>query len=455
MSRNKMKKLDGFLLWIKMLIIKMLYIWLIIKLLPERNLLWSYDKKIVLSNIIIELFPFVIGSIVYVKTFKSNNIYTFFSTIFFILFFIPVNSGLTISNNDLDYYFLINLFSIIMFILIGILVRKNKEGIDINKYSVGASLFKKRKYVWVIRIIMIIICILTLVYVYMYNGLDLSTIFSDMYSTRAAYADYAVKIQGTMISYLTLIITRISGWLLPIYLYYAILNRKIIDVCLCIFTFIATYSVEMQKTTLFIIFVVIFVLILYKKNKISKVSEIVMYGFIGLYLIAMIEYFLNGNSVIFTVFIRRVTYVPNYLTHIYYQFFKYNEKLWFTQDVFFIRAIMSKILVRPYVGSTVEVISKNCFGGRLASPNTGIFAEAYAQMGILGVFIFPFIYIIIIKKMKESSEIFGIGVSIIVLTKLCFSFLNGFMLTSSNLIGILMFIAIAYIIKIVLVKVKI
>lgn len=445
LSRN-----DRLRILFEMIFMKFIYIVCTASILPETYLLWTYGKEIKWDNIFFELIPFILVCIMFVNQFRRNNDFSFLATLFFILFYIPANSCLVLSNYSVSFYVLINIFSTLMLFLIGkMAVRHGKET---NKIKEGNSswiedvLFENQKFLWIFRLIMLVVCALTILYVYNYNSLNFSVLFSEMYSVRADYAEYAVQIQGTTASYLSLIITKVSGWLLPIYLYFALSKKKPIDIFICLFTFIANYTVEMQKTSLFIIFVVIFAVILKSKDKLHISSEYLIKGFLILFAFSFIEYLISGDSVMYNLVLRRLTYVPAYLSNTYYEFFSMNKKIWFTQDVFVIQQIARFFIDRPYEGSTVEVISRNCFSGRLASPNTGIFAEAYAQMGIVGIFVFPFIDCFVLKKMKIASDVFGVGIPIVVLSKLCFTFLNNFTLTTATLIGIIIFIIIAKIV---------
>lgn len=432
-----------------MIIIKILYIISVALLLPDTNMLWSFDKEVVYSNFSFELIPFLSGLYIFYKSYYKNNPYTYCLTLFFIIFFIPINSGLVLSNNRIDYYLLVNIFALLLMYLIKRMAvfshYSQTEVEDVNDEFF--DFFSRIKLVWTIRIVMIFVCVFTLLYVYNYNHFNFSILFDEMYSVRADYAQYAEDIQGTSASYISLIITKTSSWLLPIYLYYSLMGKKVFDTLICIFTFIANFSVEMQKVSLFIIAVVVFIVIIQKRGKLSLASKYLIFGFVFLYSMSIIEYYINGESIVFSNFLRRITYVPSYLSNIYYCFFVDNSKIWLTQDAFIIQWFTRYIIHRPYSGSTVSVISDNVFSGKLPSPNTGIFAEAYAQMGIIGVIVFPFINSLVIKYVKKSSEIFGIGAPFIVLSKVCFTFINNFTLATSTIIGLLFYVLISNIVK--------
>ena len=444
MTYNEIQKTGRLWLCAGMLAIKLIYILTTSLMLPDINLLWPYDKNICLDNIVFELIPFLAAVLIYVYLYRRGNMYSYFTSVFFIIFFIPVNSSLSLSSYEPDYFILSNLFSILLLLILGNIAAedqsKNPQACVSGEQITENLLFSNPVYVWIFRGAMILVCILTLYYVYKYNGINFAILTSQMYSVRSDYAEYAVSIQGTTASYLTLIITGAGRWFLPVYLYFALTRKNAADTIICLFTIVANYTVEMQKSSLFIILVVLFVVRLKQTRKLHLAGEKWVGFFVILLAASCAEYAVTKDSVIYQVIIRRLMYVPNYMTHTYYAFFKNNQKIWFTQDAFIIQWFMRAVLKRPYEGSTVQVISANCFSGLLPSPNTGIFAEAYAQMGIAGVFVFPIINGLVIRWIGESSRTFGEGIPLVVLSRMGFTFINNFTLASSILIGVCIFV---------------
>lgn len=60
------------------------------------------------------------------------------------------------------------------------------------------------------------------------------------------------------------------------------------------------------------------------------------------------------------------------------------------------RKLVRMVYPGSYEHGAVTVISENCFPG-IPSPNTGLFAEAFLQMGYWGIIVFPAIYAYILK----------------------------------------------------------
>ena len=430
-------------------VLKLLYEISIQLLLPERYLLWSFNKNINWENLIIEMSIFLLVSLYFCMNFCDISPFNFFSTILFVMYFIPTNSSLVLSNVTMDYYILSNIFASILFLVLGYLTSSDKRRIlkheSDNSQTKGDIIDNiiDLPAVWlVVRMICILVCLATLLYVYKYNGLNLVSLFNDMYSVRSEYASYASNMTGSLSSYLTLIVTRLGGWILPLYLYFALKKKKLFDIGFSIFTFIANFTVEMQKNSLMIVFIVIGIVCIEKCKKINNISIYVLYLFAIMILISLCEYWRNGESVIFTTFIRRMFYIPAYMNEKYYQFFVLHKKIFFTQDAFFIQNILQKLFGRAYGESSVAVISRVCFNGELPSPNTGLFAEAYSQLGILGVGIFPFIYGYVAKAIYKVANFYGRGALYVIFFKLALTMVSVFTLTSSTFVGILLFIGV-------------
>lgn len=426
--------------------IKISYICSVALMLPNNYLLWTYDKSIQISNIIFEIIPFFICLLLLINYCRYNNIYSFFLVCFFVLFYIPQNSTLSVNGYTPLYFILVNLFSALIIVVIGEMSKKDKLK-NTTSHLLRENLFNDRKLYFTFRIVLIVICIASILRAYLYNGLNFSVLFSEMYETRADYADYAASITGSLTSYIILFITAIASWMVPIYLFFSLINKKVLDILLSIFTLLAIFTIEMQKSQLMIIAVIFFVYFIERKKQMHKICEIVLWGFLGLFVISLVEYYVMGTNTVFSLIIRRMFYGGTYSTYKHYVFFMDNVKLMFSQDAFVLQNIVSKLWGRSYPTSAVTVISENCYSGLLPSPNAGMFAETIAQLGIVGIFVFPFIYRLIVGKMKEAACVYGEDVAIIVMFMLVLKFINVYILASASMVGVVTFCVLAMAIK--------
>lgn len=428
------------ILAILLLTIKILYIISIDMMLSDNYMLWSFNKDIDYFYIIIELLPFFVCEYLVLHRYEKGDAHSFFGVLLFIIFFIPANSGLSVSGNQMEYYWLINLYSVILFF--AFMLFRPKESEIINE-EVIVDLTESNRYMTAIRIFMVIVCLISIIRTYMYNGLNLSFAFSDMYSVRSDYASYYANNTGSFTSYLLLIVTNLGSWFMPIYLYYALVNKKPFDTILSLFSILAVFTIEMMKAQLLIIPIVIFFAILKRRDKLYLAAEKLAKGMIYLIIIAIVEFKIRGESFIFDLIVRRLFYIPTYMINIHYGFYSTHDKILFTNDAFFIQYIARFVFGTKYVNSSVKVISDNCFRGLLPSPNTGMFAEAYAQLGVAGIFVFPFIILWITNLIRKYSQSYGDGAVLVALTYLSIRLISVYILTSSTLIGIIEFVLIS------------
>lgn len=440
---NKYTKLTMF---IEMVLLKYLYMISISLMLSDNYLIWSFDKHVDMFYSFIELVPFIVCLLIYLHGYRANSAYSFFSTLLFIMFFIPSNSGLSLSANDPLYYCLINVYAILIFLLISFLTGREGKDLCQDRFEI-TRLYESKGRMRVIRVLLIVVCVISIAYVYFYNGLDFSALFSDMYETRADYAAYVAENTDSLLSYFLLLFSKMTQWLLPLCFYFALVNKKPIDVFLCLFSFLALFTVSMEKSTLLIVAIVAFIYWAEKHTDFSRVSELIIRLFIAFFAACLIEYSIRGESILFTMIVRRMFYIPTYLTKIYYDFYSVNSKMWFTQDIFFVQNILQSLVGRAYPTNSTQVISSAFFDGLIPSPNTGMFAEAYGQMGVIGTVVFPFIVCVILWVMRRSSDWYGDGAVAVIMTRLCLQMISTSILPSSAFIGVLLMVFVTFLLK--------
>lgn len=431
-----------------LILIKILYIATTASMLPQNYLIWPFDKRVALNLIFFELIPFFVCLFIFMLAFQSSDLICFFSAMLFIVAFIPSNSTLSLSGYSINYYVLTQMYYILFFFALLVVSRKASVHTSNERFEID-SLYTNKRLLTVVRISMVIVCLLLITYVYLYNGLDFSGLFGnkDMYETRADYADYIAENTGGIISYLYIVINGLFGWLMPVFLYYSLISKKKLDIFLCIFTYAAYYTISMQKGILMIIPVILVIAYLHHNMSFSKITGTLTKMFVLLFLITILEYVIRGESFVYELIIRREFYIPSYMSEKYYSFFCGNTKEWFTQDAFLIQNILRGLLGSAYPSGATSLISQSYFQGLLPSPNTGFFAEAYSQCGALGALIFPFIYTYVVTKVRKIADWYGDGVVAILLVKLFLSMNNVFLLTSSSVIGIILFVIITWLLK--------
>lgn len=424
--------------------IKVVYMLCIDLMLPTMYEIWDYSKYVDWTYSLVELIPLLVAFFIGFRHYTGNNAYNVISLLVFVMAYIPANSGLSLSNQNRIYYCLVNLYFIILLAAFDYLGQKyadeTTESIDVKNYFAG------RKWI-AFRAIMVVICLMTILYVYQFNGLNINILNSEMYETRANYAEYIANRSGTMLSYFVLVLMGIITWMLPLYLYVSIYNKKFIDLSLALVTYLALFLMEMQKSTLMLIPVIVGIAYCEKRKNKHSICNYIMIFFFALFSAILIEYYFRGESGIFKMLIPRVFYMPTYLNKMYYDFFSIHDKMWFTRDAFPLSNVLSKLIGKFGSSNVVESISQNCFNGYIPSPNTGFFAEAYAQTGALGVLIFPPLIAFLTRIVNRSASWYGSGVQMTLAVRWVFLMLDTQILTASRVVGIILFVAVTWMLK--------
>ena len=139
--------------------------------------------------------------------------------------------------------------------------------------------------------------------------------------------------------------------------------------------------------------------------------------------------------------------MTNYMEYCHYDFFANHDKLWFTQDFFGVQNIMSKLLGRFYPTESVVVISNAKFEGLLPAPNSGLFAEAFAQLGYVGFCLFAFLQVLVVKMMYKTAKYYGDGIAFIILSKLYLVMVSVYVFASVYIVPMIIFVLLTLVIK--------
>lgn len=413
-------------------------------MLPEMWLSFDFDRNIVLSNIIYEILPFTICVAIYVYYYNSTHSLTFISSLLFCLYIIPNNSTLVLSDYELSFYLSINAYNILLLLLLGIESNKTRQ----SQYSSISFLPQNLKLQKTIRFLIYFTCIGVIAYVYFLKGsISLSGLFSvDIYENRANVADMYMQYTDGLIAYIMTFWSAFYSSVLIIGLYVSLKNKRFMDVLLCVFTYFVLFSFETQKSILFKPIIAIFICFLVVRRKMRDANMFFFLGFIAILAITLIEHAYTNESAIYSVVIRRICYMPQYLSHAYFDFFSTHDKYWLTRDFFQLEKVVRLFYPGSYAHGPVTVIAENCFPG-VPSPNTGLFAEAFAQLGYLGILIFPPITAKLISLLSKSAQWYGEGAAHVLVASILISITNIQILATRGILLFIVFILITWCIK--------
>ncbi len=325
---------------------------------------------------------FAVLSFLYIQIEFKNIFVQYLSHFLFIIYFIPMNSAFSLNNASLSFFITSTLFCIILYCAF-YLVGQFSFGKHLNKKLKG-KLFADNLYV---RLFCFFICVFLILHKLMYNGLSFSlSIHADLvYAHRAAYHDYTQSISGSLYAYCLSIVKNLSLMVIPYYLLISLINKKVVGVVTSTAAVLAMYSISFEKANLLNFGIAIMLFVCYKFNLTKHLNILITVAFIGVILACYAENFIRGESSLFIVIVRRMMYLPSWISTMYHDFFSQNPKVLWSQDVF----LLKKFFTPVYNDTILNIINNNYFAGTVPSPNSGLFSEAYMHFGFAGIFIYP------------------------------------------------------------------
>ena len=167
------------------------------------------------------------------------------------------------------------------------------------------------------------------------------------------------------------------------------------------------FGVSSNKSVLFYPFVVLFVFIWFKNNRGLSIIPI------SFTLVLSFSYFIFlifDNNLYGSLFIRRVFFVPSFLTFTYYEFFS-NE-----QFIFWSNSITSKFIEYPYNLNPAKLIG--AYLGTDSHANNSFLSAGYMHAGIVGILFYSIIISLILRLFDSiiyNQKFIWISVAIIII----------------------------------------
>lgn len=359
----------------------------------------------------------------------------------FLLYFLPLNASFALNNMDLPFFLLTNLYGAL--ILGGsFLVSKWLARRPVRTTLKTALPFTDNVY---IRLFCAAVCVLFIVHKVMYNGLylTLSTYYADVYENRASYNEYLQQISGTAWGYLLSIIRHLASAIVPFYLMISLLHRRPFGVVLSTLTTLATFAVSSGKGSLLMWGMAFALFLVYAMGLLEHTERLLDIGVALLLLWCLFETLVLPSTPIYTLLVRRQMYMPAWLDTVYYRFFSEHTKVFWTQDTFLLKNLLSS--VATYDVSPLYVISRECFNGAVPSPNTGMFAEAYMHFGAVGTFLYPVLLSALLCAVVWVYSRANVAVQVLVAVRAVMQLTNVPLLRTDSVLSWLLFTGVLWV----------
>jgi len=197
-----------------------------------------------------------------------------------------------------------------------------------------------------------------------------------------------------------------KGSLPIIYLFILFKTKKTINKIFFIVAFSALYififGITSHKFFLFIIPFMTFIYLLFSRFR--DISGFILLSFLTFLVIWFVLGFSSPNFYWFfieSLFIVRIIFVPANLNFAYYEFFKENPFIFFTDSKFI---LTHYFLEYPYDIDLAHLIGREIFNNPSLGANTGWIGSGFAQAGLYGMLIYSTIIGIVFKYLDFLSR---------------------------------------------------
>lgn len=309
------------------------------------------------------------------------------------LFFLPMTSVIPLAGMTSEFF----IYCFLYWVLIVLLQKR----ILLKPYDQSGIIDLQKKkntiYFLVAAFIIGLNFIITVHYFGFHIKIDLKDVYDIRFAVRALNLPTSVKYlkpiaaKLTLVTILILLIKKKYIWLIPLVLVQ-----------------LENFAFGALKSDFFALLLVFIVGVFYK----TKHLQYVFFALIGANLLVIIEYLLYDVSFISIVIHRRILYMPSIISYDYYSFFSENEFVYFRDS--FMRHFGFK---SPYDLEVPRLIGREMTGNEEVNCNTGIIGDDYAQLGWLGLLVFPYLRYLLLrlydKVMLPCSEKLIVYVSFI------------------------------------------
>lgn len=177
--------------------------------------------------------------------------------------------------------------------------------------------------------------------------------------------------------YLTPLVSKVF---LPLALMLAVVKREWLFALLTIACSVMLFALTSFKS---ILFYPVAVLGLYYVLKRKNVIQMLLYAYIAVLLVSITGFLIEeGGSLIGSLLLRRVNFIPSYINFLYYDYFSMPTNpyvLWAESRMTF------GLVEYPYDIDVPHLIGREYFGSEKTGANTGWVGSGYMQLGYIGL----------------------------------------------------------------------
>lgn len=329
--------------------------------------------KYIISWIVFFLFLyFFLEKILYINS--KQNIGQVILGVLFFMSFIPNIILFSFSNVEFTYLFFFLVYWGIFFYCSYIFFKRNWLLKKRLKYSKS-----------IITLIITFFIILSFFISYYYNNLKI-------YITIEDSIVYFKRFNSSFPKYINCFRNTAMFTIFPITLVYFMKLKKILFFSIIVYIQLLLYSLDLQKTAVFLMGISVFGFICYK-NKTKLICSIFL-NLLEINIVTIIFYKFFNNLFFLNHVIKRIYFLPAIISNCYFLYVNENCKV-IPFSTFFQQIGLIENYYYKYHGLPFH-IGQKFFGSIKVSANTGGFGNAFSY-GIIGVILIPICYALILK----------------------------------------------------------
>jgi len=280
----------------------------------------------------------------------------------------------------------------------------------------------------VYKYLTVILCATVVFVSWKYTGLRFHFGLFDVYELRT-------EARGYEVSFVLGYFSTFSDNLLPVLLVYFLFRKKYTVAVIVVGVILLNFGISATKQILFLLFLSIFGYLFVRS---LKVIRLYIFAFLFLIYACIFEFLLFGTIFISNFSIYRIFFIPAKLHYVYYDFFSVRELDYFRQSA------LKYFIESPYKQNLGFILGDYDIGDITARANNGLFSDSYMNLGFVGVFIFPFIVVLILKILDGASKGLSERILFIVTSSISFVLLGLPFTTALFSAGIIVLIFILY-----------
>lgn len=339
-----------------------IYIYQIFPIFAYERFTYTFSTEaFILSWIFLLFFSLFVSFFLKVK----SPVVSYAAVMFFFLRLVPLTSYLSTDSFPASFYLLNFIFWFLFYVLL----------LNLKRIKVPLHFKSEHAIYWITLLMLLVV-----VYVSgRYTGFRMNFNLANVYELRMEARNFSMPL------WLTYLWPATQNTL-PILMVFFMIKKKWGWSILIAFIIFLNFSVNGSKSTLFKMFLCFGLQLLAKPEKMLKY---LILGFMALCVFSIIESILLDTSVISSMVIRRMLYVPNLLDYLYFDFIDQNGPVFYNSEE---------------ASAIAFDVGNEYFDKSEMRCNNGLFTDAYSNLGWLGIFVYPFVLAMFFKVCESAFK---------------------------------------------------